>query len=33
MEVDVNSSALLLNVAGKVRSDEDFVFYNQPKSW
>ena len=26
---DVDASALLL-VAGKVRSDADFVFYNQP---
>lgn len=28
--VDVDASALLLSDAGKVRSDEDFVFYNQP---
>ncbi len=27
---DVDSSALLLTAAGKVRSDADFVFYNQP---
>ncbi|MFD7561455.1 TerD family protein, partial [Streptomyces sp. NPDC059835] len=27
---DVDVSALLLTPAGKVRSDEDFVFYNQP---
>ncbi|MFF4323433.1 TerD family protein [Streptomyces sp. NPDC001568] len=27
---DVDVSALLLTAAGKVRSDEDFVFYNQP---
>lgn len=27
---DVDASALLLTSAGKVRSDEDFVFYNQP---
>ncbi|MET9323643.1 TerD family protein [Streptomyces sp. NPDC003038] len=27
---DVDASALLLTAAGKVRSDEDFVFYNQP---
>lgn len=28
--VDVDASALLLTAAGSVRSDEDFVFYNQP---
>ncbi|KQX53120.1 TetR family transcriptional regulator [Streptomyces sp. Root66D1] len=28
---DVDASALLLGVAGRVRSDEDFVFYNQPR--
>ena len=28
---DVDASALLL-VAGKVRSDADFVFYNQPRT-
>lgn len=28
--VDVDASALLLSDAGKVRTDEDFVFYNQP---
>jgi len=27
---DVDASALLLNAAGKVRSEADFVFYNQP---
>ncbi|MGZ4561592.1 MAG: TerD family protein, partial [Mycobacteriaceae bacterium] len=27
---DVDASALLLTEAGKVRSDADFVFYNQP---
>ncbi|AVH61558.1 Tellurium resistance [Streptomyces dengpaensis] len=27
---DVDASALLLTTAGKVRSDDDFVFYNQP---
>ncbi|KOV71113.1 TerD family protein [Streptomyces sp. MMG1121] len=28
---DVDASALLLGPAGRVRSDEDFVFYNQPR--
>lgn len=28
--VDVDASALLLTSAGRVRSDADFVFYNQP---
>ncbi|NGO70578.1 TerD family protein [Streptomyces boncukensis] len=28
---DVDASALLLTQAGKVRSDSDFVFYNQPR--
>lgn len=28
---DVDASALLLAANGKVRSDEDFVFYNQPR--
>jgi stress response protein SCP2 len=28
---DVDASALLLAADGKVRSDEDFVFYNQPR--
>ncbi|WP_369070496.1 TerD family protein [Kineococcus terrestris] len=27
----VDTSALLLTAAGKVRSDDDFVFYNQPR--
>lgn len=30
--VDVDASALLLTGDGKVRGDEDFVFYNQPVS-
>ncbi|MGS2809918.1 TerD family protein [Nocardia sp. MW-W600-9] len=29
---DVDASALLLGADGKVRSDADFVFYNQPRS-
>ncbi|CAM5505482.1 TerD family protein OS=Streptomyces alboniger OX=132473 GN=CP975_10605 PE=3 SV=1 [Streptomyces alboniger] len=28
---DVDASALLLGGDGRVRSDEDFVFYNQPR--
>jgi len=28
---DVDASALLLGADGRVRSDEDFVFYNQPR--
>ncbi|GAA0459379.1 TerD family protein [Streptomyces sp. NPDC046215] len=28
---DVDASALLVGDAGRVRSDEDFVFYNQPR--
>ncbi|MFE0648089.1 TerD family protein [Streptomyces sp. NPDC059534] len=28
---DVDASALLLGLSGRVRSDEDFVFYNQPR--
>ncbi|MDT0323839.1 TerD family protein, partial [Streptomyces millisiae] len=28
---DVDASALLRGAAGRVRSDEDFVFYNQPR--
>lgn len=28
---DVDASALLLGTEGRVRSDEDFVFYNQPR--
>ncbi|AII04016.1 hypothetical protein EP51_05115 [Rhodococcus opacus] len=31
-EVEVDASALLLDSGGKVRSDEDLVFYNQPES-
>ncbi|WP_054247742.1 TerD family protein [Rhodococcus opacus] len=31
-EVEIDASALLLNSGGKVRSDDDFVFYNQPES-
>ncbi|WP_241387512.1 TerD family protein [Rhodococcus sp. CH91] len=31
-ETEVDASALLLGDAGKVRSDADFVFYNQPES-
>src|ERR1700754_4295869 len=27
---DADASALLLTAGGKVRSDDDFVFYNQP---
>jgi len=27
---DADASALLLTAAGRVRSDADFVFYNQP---
>ncbi|MHC0432908.1 TerD family protein [Streptomyces sp. O3] len=30
-DVDVDASALLLAADGRVRSDEDFVFYNQPR--
>ncbi|MCH6159054.1 TerD family protein [Streptomyces marispadix] len=29
--VEVDASALLLQASGKVRSDDDFVFYNQPR--
>lgn len=29
--VDVDASALLLTEHGKVRSDDDFIFYNQPQ--
>lgn len=29
--LDVDASALLLGAHGQVRSDEDFVFYNQPR--
>ncbi|MEV0096921.1 TerD family protein [Streptomyces sp. NPDC050738] len=28
---DVDASALLLGADGRVRSDEDFIFYNQPR--
>lgn len=28
---DVDASALLLGTDGQVRSDEDFIFYNQPR--
>ncbi|WSL46459.1 TerD family protein [Streptomyces sp. NBC_01267] len=28
---DIDASALLLGPGGRVRSDEDFVFYNQPR--
>lgn len=28
---DVDASALLIGTGGRVRSDEDFVFYNQPR--
>lgn len=31
-EFDLDASAFLLTTAGKVRSDEDFIFYNQPLS-
>nr|WP_083898080.1 TerD family protein [Nocardia vinacea] len=31
-EIEVDASALLLGVGGKVGSDSDFVFYNQPES-
>ncbi|MEU6381306.1 TerD family protein [Streptomyces sp. NPDC046909] len=30
-DTDVDASALLLGPDGRVRSDEDFVFYNQPR--
>jgi tellurium resistance protein TerD len=29
---DLDASAFLLNNTGKVRSDADFIYYNQPKS-
>ncbi|MEI6486959.1 MAG: TerD family protein [Sphingomonadales bacterium] len=32
MEFDLDASAFLLTVTGKVRSDADFIFYNQLKS-
>jgi tellurium resistance protein TerD len=31
-DFDLDASAFLLNNTGKVRSDADFIFYNQPKS-
>lgn len=31
-DFDLDGSAFLLNAAGKVRSDADFIFYNQIKS-
>lgn len=31
-DFDLDGSAFLLNANGKVRSDADFIFYNQPKS-
>ncbi|MCP5424522.1 MAG: TerD family protein [Gammaproteobacteria bacterium] len=31
-EFDLDASAFLLNAGGKVRSDADFIFYNQLKS-
>lgn len=31
-DVDIDASALLLTASGKVRSDADMVFYNQPAS-
>jgi tellurium resistance protein TerD len=31
-QFDLDASAFLLGAAGKVRSDADFIFYNQPKS-
>lgn len=31
-EIEVDASALLLRADGKVASDDDFVFYNQPES-
>lgn len=31
-EFDLDASAFLLNTSGKVRSDADFIFYNQLKS-
>lgn len=31
-EFDLDASAFMLNAAGKVRSDADFIFYNQAKS-
>ena len=31
-DFDLDGSAFLLNASGKVRSDADFIFYNQPQS-
>lgn len=31
-DFDLDASAFLLAASGKVRSDADFIFYNQPKS-
>jgi len=31
-DIEVDASALLLTSSGRVRSDDDFVFYNQPRS-
>ena len=31
-DFDLDASAFLLNAAGKVRADSDFIFYNQMKS-
>ena len=31
-EFDLDASAFMLSSTGKVRSDADFIFYNQPKS-
>ena len=31
-DFDLDGSAFLLGADGKVRSDADFIFYNQPKS-
>lgn len=31
-QFDLDASALLLSASGKVRSDADFIFYNQPRS-
>lgn len=32
VEFDLDASAFLLATTGKVRSDADFIFYNQPRS-
>lgn len=31
-DFDLDASAFLLNADGKVRSDDDFIFYNNPRS-